>query len=510
MKLKPIILLFSSLLVCAKLIAEPVQVAPLETNDSARLTAALDSIEAKNIGADLRFLASDELEGRNTPGRGLRVAARFIRSRLQRLGFTPGAGDGFLQRYQLEHRAVDLDRTSFQIERPSAAGDAGERLQFSFTEDYVFTNGEVFDDLLEAQVVGAGRGQRDDLEGLDVAGKWALCMDTGRHSGMRRRLLMKAGARGVIVLPDKELPDQSRLEKIERSAAWATRGTIEYPLKAIDGELGEEKAPTDHFHQVYLTMAGFDRLSDFSGGASAAELSQKGRSPGWTARDQRGLPGDGGLIEVENVCGFWPGKDPELAREVILISAHYDHVGIKAGQIYNGADDNASGTSGLLALAEALTHYGPLQRSVMLIWVSAEEKGLYGSQAWVESPTLPVGSRAICNVNIDMIGRNEADGLYVTPSKAHRAFNGLTRFAMEFAPLEGFTSLASADPYYQRSDHANFAKLGIPVAFFFNGEHADYHKATDTFEKIDTDKIRRVTRLVLRLIDALQTETLDL
>ena len=210
------------------------------------------------------------------------------------------------------------------------------------------------------------------------------------------------------------------------------------------------------------------------------------------------------------MCGFWPGSDPELSKQVILLSAHYDHVGVRGDLIFNGADDNASGTSGLLAIAEALKSYGPLRRSVMLIWVSAEEKGLFGSQAWVESPTLPEGLRAICNINIDMIGRNAPDGLYITPSEDHRKYNGLVKLASQFSASEGFTELESADPYYDRSDHANFEKLGIPIAFLFNGEHEDYHQATDTFEKIDTDKIRRVARLVLRMIEALQTDNLSL
>jgi Zn-dependent M28 family amino/carboxypeptidase len=210
------------------------------------------------------------------------------------------------------------------------------------------------------------------------------------------------------------------------------------------------------------------------------------------------------------VCGFWPGSDPELSKEVIIVSAHYDHVGTKNGVVYNGADDNGSGTCGLLALAEALSHYGPMRRSVMLMWVSGEEKGLWGSKAWTENPWLPEGCRAVCDINIDMIGRNAPDKLLITPSKSHDKYNGLTRLAESVCGLEGFAKLGSADSYYERSDHFNFARMGIPAAFLFSDVHEDYHKPTDKPEKIDNDKIRRVVRLVLRMLDGLQTDRLNL
>jgi Zn-dependent M28 family amino/carboxypeptidase len=218
-----------------------------------------------------------------------------------------------------------------------------------------------------------------------------------------------------------------------------------------------------------------------------------------------------GEFALENVCALWPGNDPKLAHEVVIVSAHYDHVGLEGGKVHPGADDNGSGSMGLLALAEALVEYGPLRRSVLLLWVSGEEKGLWGSAAWTKAPTLSEGQRAICNLNIDMIGRNAPDYLLITPTRKLPHFNGLTRLAEELAPLEGFPRLGSADDYWERSDHRNFAvNLGIPVAFLFSDVHADYHRPTDTVEKIDNDKVRRVARLVLRMLDALQEDELKL
>ncbi len=293
------------------------------------LSSALDSIDANKIEADLTFFASDELKGRDTPSPELRVAARFLRARLKRLGLKPAAGDSYFHEYQLS-------------------------------------------------------------------------------SVSRRR-----------------------------------------------------------------------------GGKSQEDAT------------------------LENVCAIWPGSD--LASEWIILSAHYDHVGTRGEAIYNGADDNGSGSMALLAMAEALTQYGPMRRSVFFIWVSGEEKGLWGSAAWARDPMLPEGVRAVCNINLDMVGRNAPDSLLITPTRNHQAYNGLTRLAEKLGPFEGFLSLGSADAYWLRSDQVNFSRhLKIPVTFLFAGEHEDYHQPGDTADKIDYDKVRRVSRLVVRMLHAMQQDELDL
>ncbi len=181
-----------------------------------------------------------------------------------------------------------------------------------------------------------------------------------------------------------------------------------------------------------------------------------------------------------------------------------------AGQL-NFTVVNGSGSTGLLAVAEALAANGPLRRSVCLIWVSAEEKGLLGSRAWATYPWLPDGYRPICNINIDMIGRNAPDSLLITPTAEHEAYSQLTRIAERLAPLEGFPTLGNADTYYHRSDQAMFQQhLELPVAFLFTDIHEDYHEPTDTPEKIDVDKIRRVARLVVRMLAELQTDELEI
>jgi Zn-dependent M28 family amino/carboxypeptidase len=212
---------------------------------------------------------------------------------------------------------------------------------------------------------------------------------------------------------------------------------------------------------------------------------------------------------TENVVGLLEGTDPLLKAEVIVLTAHYDHVGIGPnGAIYHGADDDGSGTSVLLEIAEAFS-LNPTRpkRSILFMAVTAEEKGLLGSQYYVQNPIVPL-AKTIANVNMDMVGRVDAkyqaqkreDYVYVIGSdKISAAFDSLLKAGNRESEnlLLDYTYNDDADPnqFYRRSDHYNFARNGIPVAFFFTGVHEDYHRPTDTVDKILFDKTARIARL---------------
>ena len=472
-----------------------VEVAPAAMSTTvAPLAAALDSVSTRNIAADIHFIASDELQGRDTPSRGLKIAARFIRARLSALGFEPGAGDGFFHEYPLDFARMDGELTYARL---------GER-ELVEGEDYAawFRTTEHLD--VEAPLVWVGEEADSAFEGLDLEGRWAVVVAKDRRSWRKtRRAAQKANALGVVRL----FEDDSR--DFERSCTAVQRsleGAVSYPRpKSSEPEKKESASSRKSFPFVSLKRSILE--ATIEGGLDGLK---PGTDLGLTFRDVRTPDEQTKQVTLENVVGLWRGSDPELAHEVIIVSAHYDHVGAREGEVYNGADDNGSGTTGLLALAEALTSYGELRRSVMVIWVSGEEKGLFGSQAWTENPTLPEGYEAVANINIDMIGRNEPDSLLVTPTSEHEAYNGLTRLAERLAPLEGFPVLGDADAYYERSDHYNFRKnLDVPVAFLFSDIHEDYHQASDTPDKIDYDKIRRVARLVMRMLDGMQDDVLE-
>ena len=215
----------------------------------------------------------------------------------------------------------------------------------------------------------------------------------------------------------------------------------------------------------------------------------------------------GNYVKGENVLGFIEGTD--LKDEILIITAHYDHLGKHDTLIYNGADDDGSGTVAALEIAEAFMlakeqGKGP-RRSVLIMPVSGEEKGLLGSKYYTDNPVYPL-ENTIANLNIDMIGRVDEyheSGDYVYLIGSDRLSTELHNLSEEvntkhFNLELDYTFNDKGDPnrYYYRSDHYNFAKNNIPVIFYFNGVHEDYHKPTDTIEKIDFEKIQKISRYI--------------
>lgn len=458
-------------------------------SEPSSLQRALDTITSEKIEQDIRFIASDDMAGRDTPSPGLRIAARFIRNRLQRLGWSPGAEDGFFYDYELTRYGT----TELGVFARWTDADGGEH-ELSFAEDYYLSPTSRKTRNQSGPIVQVGEFTDEELQaaGLemsDLEGMWCLTRPGIRISRRRLQAAEASGIAGFLVPPDPQA-ENSVAERHARSAAWLTRASF----RPSSGS----GAPV-----VYLTEA----LADQMGLEEGLEVGVK--VPGEFHESYSYGPLE--VLELENVCAFWPGSDPELKKEVILISAHYDHVGTSEEGIFNGADDNGSGTTGLLQIADALAAYGPMRRSVMLLWVSGEEKGLLGSEAWTKDPWLPEGTRAICNLNIDMIGRNAPEEIGITPTREREEYNRLTEIVEQQMNAEGFTVLNSADAYWSRSDHANFSRhMGLPVAFLFSDVHEDYHKPTDTADRIDYDKIRRVTRLVVRMLHELQVDDLEL
>jgi hypothetical protein len=212
-------------------------------------------------------------------------------------------------------------------------------------------------------------------------------------------------------------------------------------------------------------------------------------------------------IKGENVLGYIEGTD--LKEELIIITAHYDHLGKHEEGTYNGADDNGSGTVAAMEIAEAFIlakkeGHGP-RRSVLIMTVSGEEKGLLGSEFYTENPIYPL-ENTVANLNIDMIGRiddwhENGDYVYLIGSdmlsqELHDISEQVNKQYIGLDLDYAFNAEDDPNQYYYRSDHYNFAKNNIPVIFYFNGVHEDYHKVTDDIEKIDFNKIQTITRLV--------------
>lgn len=218
-------------------------------------------------------------------------------------------------------------------------------------------------------------------------------------------------------------------------------------------------------------------------------------------------------VPAPNVVAIFPGADPTLRNEYVVLSAHMDHVGVgrpvRGDSIYNGADDDASGTSALLEVAEAFASMQERPaRSILFLAVSGEEKGLLGSEYFSDNPTVPLQS-IVANVNMDMIGRNAGDDIVVI-GKTYSSLGPLVdRLAAQNRQLVGLNPADDRWPeerFFFRSDHYNFARKEIPSIFFFAGVHDDYHQPSDEVELIDTDKAARVARIIFLTTHAIATD----
>ncbi|MEL1241361.1 M28 family peptidase [Flavobacterium flavipallidum] len=217
------------------------------------------------------------------------------------------------------------------------------------------------------------------------------------------------------------------------------------------------------------------------------------------------------LSDSENIWAFIEGS--EKPNEIIVVSAHYDHVGVKNNAIFNGADDDGSGTVALLEIAEAFQlakkeGHGP-KRSVLILHVTGEEHGLHGSRYYTENPLFPI-KNTVADINIDMIGRRDEahsnSNNYVYLIGADRLSSELDKICRtvndNYVHLDldyKFNALNDPNNFYRRSDHYNFAVLGVPSVFIFNGTHADYHRKTDTPDKIEYDALAKRTQLAFNI-----------
>jgi Zn-dependent M28 family amino/carboxypeptidase len=228
-------------------------------------------------------------------------------------------------------------------------------------------------------------------------------------------------------------------------------------------------------------------------------------------------------LATQNVVAVFEGSDPVLKDEYVALGAHYDHVGIglpvNGDAIYNGADDDGSGTTALLAMAEALAKAPKRpKRSVLFVWHTGEEKGLWGSRYFTNYPTVPL-EKIVTQINIDMIGRSKKEGdtnirnadlsgpneVYVIGSKMMSTELGeLTEIVnkdyLNITFNYRYDNPTDPNRFFFRSDHYNYARKGIPIVFFFDGVHEDYHRPGDSVDKIDLQKMEKVTRTVYMLL----------
>jgi len=486
-----------------------------------------EAITAAQLKDYLTLVASDEMEGRATPSRGLDLTARFLATMLSRFG-VKGAGDGgdYFQRITLKRDKVVADGTTVELGGRSfvsgkdfiATGNAGSAsgaMVFAGTGWFIKANGI------------------DAYKDIDPKGKIVLLLSGGLPAGVTPADLSsgkqgedwigplqyaeKRGAIGVIGL-------NSVITQIAPDSMEMMRKQTE------EGFFYPEKLPRTGQSAIPRIAANYPLAAAiFAGEPSSARAVLLSAPPEGTPIAPFTLAADKTIAltiktapetaSSQNVVGVIEGSDPVLKNEYVALGAHYDHDGVgnpvSGDRIRNGADDNGSGTVALLAIAEAMAKAPrPPKRSVIFVWHMGEEMGLWGSQYFTTFPTVPI-DKIVAQLNIDMIGRSRPDGdtnprnrdlsgpneLYVIGSKLMSRELGQISEAVNAAYLKLSFNYRYDDPkdperFFYRSDHIHYARKDIPIIFYFTGPHAEYHQPTDEVSRIDFQKYEKITRTI--------------
>jgi len=423
-------------------------------------------IKASDIKEYITVLASDSLEGRETAQPGQKKAAKYIAKQFKSFGI-PEYNNTYFQPFFLS--MVKPEKVSININGK----------QLDFLKDYYHFSNFSNDSIITEKVIFIGKSKQE------IKNKIVFTLLKYRTENEIKELV-SAGAKAVFFIDEK--------------ASLKMNNTAYHFNKERLKVLETNPKPTTAVFFISLKTAKklFKRKitkKDFLNKEVECKVEIK-------------INIESEKVSSENVVAYVEGSD--LKSELVVVTAHYDHLGMHDGKIYHGADDDGSGTSAVIALSHAFEQakkegHGP-RRSLLFMTVSGEEKGLLGSSFYAANPLFPLDS-TVADLNIDMIGRidekhgTNPDYVYLIGSdKLSSELHKISDSAnATYTKLElDYTFNAPNDPnrFYYRSDHYNFAKNGIPVIFYFNGTHADYHQPTDTSDKINFEKVEKIARLV--------------
>jgi Iap family predicted aminopeptidase len=426
---------------------------------------------ASTLAETAAALTAPEMEGRRSGTAGSERAAALIADWLRDAGLQPGGEAGsFFQSFTIARGTRLAAGNGFDI-----AGATSLSVGVDWLPHGGSANGDV-----EAEVVFVGHGISrrdqgyDDYAGVDVRGRIALALNgTAAYAGPRALRVEKLaaaranGARALLLIDDP-------LPELERTSV---------PAPVVSASVRRSAA-------VSLVPA------DVSW--SAVESAPRSMATGRRVRLRVALePTD---VRTKNVVAILPGRDPALRAEHVVVGAHYDHLGRVGGRVHHGADDNASGTAVVVGLARALAAAGGTPRSLVFTLFGGEELGLLGSAHYVAHPSRPL-DHAVGMVNFDMVGRLRDGQLTVGGADSG---SGLADAVTGIAATESVNTTLRGSPIGP-SDHASFYRAGVPVLFFHTGGHADYHRPTDTADKLDIDGMARIALLGARVVERLAT-----
>ena len=477
-----------------------------------------DQVNAERLRTHLAVLASDEYEGRETGQKGQHMAADYVAKQFKTAGLTGPVTTGtdpYQQHFDVEQvtwaegNTLKVGSTSYAwLTDFYGTGDSPFGQETSVKPVFVGYGIEQagYSDYANVDVKGkdilvllgepTGEGGKALLSadgaptkwGTDYRGKAQLATQKGARTvffvsfnptsnfAKQSARLAPAIARPSMVMVGNERPSRVPSFFISPAVGLAVLGTTDAAMQTYLGKINATKQPVAATFNVVPMQIKAERKRE--------------------------------KLDTQNVLGFIEGTDKK--EDIIVISAHHDHLGKHDGQVFNGADDDGSGTSAIITMAEAFAKakkegHGP-RRSLLFLSVTGEEKGLFGSEYYSKHPTFPL-AQTEADLNVDMIGRTDVehegkpDYVYVIGSDK---LSSELRVILEaqnkqYGPIDmdyRFDDPNDPNRFYYRSDHYNFAVNKIPVAFFFNGVHAEYHQQNDEIEKIEFAKMEKRARLV--------------
>ena len=462
----------------------------LAAQSPASVQRAVRSIIPDDIKRRIGIIADDSMRGRDTPSPELEKVATYIAGEFRRFGLKPGGDNGsFLQRYS-------LDRVQFVAESSAAFVHGGGDASLVYGRDFAFTDnmfesGDYAGDLVLLTGTMAAPTQMDTAA---LAGKMVVVTARVRNRADRQRLFSWRPA-GLIIM--SSMSDSLWTVSVERT----NRAQLRDPSRKT-GTLVVLTVRSAALAPV-LTSLGVDSTAVQQAAQAGAPLAVRALGGAQFHVHARIRIVD--HSSAPNVVGILEGSDPRLKGEYVVLSAHMDHVGVgrpvNGDSIYNGADDDASGTISVVEAAQAFSQLQPRpKRSMIFLTVSGEEKGLWGSAYFADHPPVPIAD-IVADLNTDMVGRNWKDTIVVI-GKEHSDLGATLNRVGAAHPELGMQPIDDIWPqesFYTRSDHYNFARKGVPILFFFNGTHADYHRPSDSVDKIDAEKESRIVKLVFYL-----------
>lgn len=481
-------------------------------------------IGKNDLKAYMTFFASDEMEGRETGTWANDAAAMYLKTNLMRLALNPLPNGDFIQKIPMQSTLIDSKGSYFKI-----TGTQGEEICSTDSIVILMPPSKTMEAV--DYVVFAGYGYSDtttgydDFKGVDLSGKIVLMMTRNPKIAYTERVdkifeqeiegpkLGQAFMRGPKAIlyvydPRNTFHDayDSKLAEMIPSNSVTSRGKQSFSVP---------------FQLLFITQHTADQLLKTTG-FNLSQMQERIRTEGKPVSIE--IPGikatvrtkvDTSSFYASNVIGVIEGSDPLLRNECIIYTAHFDHTGKnRSGEVNNGADDNASGSMALLEVAEAFMKLRkkPL-RTIVFAWVNGEEKGLLGSQYYTTDPAMPL-ENTLVNINLDMVGRSKMASdtgkfagyeLDVTqPGEimvytAHESSELLQKMNESAHEVGIRVTDKGKEMGFGGSDHQTFMEEGIPALFFHSGIHADLHSIRDDVEKIDFDKMERVSKMVFLL-----------